>query len=131
MFFLPDELEALENLHSWRCVRLTPDAVELVYASRYHVTVPCARFKPIPPRVTVQKVKDFLSKDRDAFPQLAQLMLDGVPYVLKRCNTETTLPEVSQIVPISGMLCLLVDSSSKLWAIFGVHACSSGLSLRS
>ncbi|TCD62040.1 hypothetical protein EIP91_007535 [Steccherinum ochraceum] len=96
VFKLKDELEALEDLHMWRCAKLSADSVELVYASRYEVTIPCDDFKPIPSRVNVQKVKGFQLKERSTFPQLMQLMLEGAPLLVRSSQANMSLQQIVQ-----------------------------------
>ncbi|KAI0374510.1 hypothetical protein BV20DRAFT_1033319 [Pilatotrama ljubarskyi] len=75
VFRLKDELEALQDLHLWRPVKHTRDLVEFIYASKYHVSLPCRNYKPILSQATVIRNKQAKLKERDAFPQFTDLVV--------------------------------------------------------
>ena len=81
--FLAEELEALQDLHLWRTLKLDPSLVMFVYAARYTVTIPCMKFYPVLSKVDIQRVKGLRLRERDNFPQLTQLMLQGALYVVR------------------------------------------------
>jgi hypothetical protein len=62
-----DELAALEELHRWHFAKVHVDLFEAVYASRFHVHVPCANFKPLKDQIRITKMKEALSL-KDQFP---------------------------------------------------------------
>ncbi|KAH9912257.1 Spc7 kinetochore protein-domain-containing protein [Epithele typhae] len=75
VFRLKAELEAMEDLHLWHAVKLTPTVAEFVYASKFRVVVPCVAHRPILARVEVHRTEGSKLKDRDPFPALTQLTL--------------------------------------------------------
>ncbi|THH27079.1 hypothetical protein EUX98_g7108 [Antrodiella citrinella] len=98
VFRLKDELEALQDLHLWRVTKLTASVMELLYASRYQVLIPCVQFKPVPARVEVRKTKASQLKERDPFPQLTQLMLDGAHTLVRQLQRDVTPQEIVHVL---------------------------------
>ncbi|KAI0308028.1 Spc7 kinetochore protein-domain-containing protein [Multifurca ochricompacta] len=74
-FRLKDELASLEELHLWRTTRVHADLFELVYASRFHVHIPCAMFKPLKDQIRIAKTKEMLLRAKDQFPRLTDLTI--------------------------------------------------------
>lgn len=93
-FDIADELEALQDLHLWCITKVEPTAVELLYASRYEVLVPCIRCRPVVAKVSVRRVKGASMKARDQFPQLTQLALEGAQHVAKTTDPNADLRKV-------------------------------------
>ncbi|KAH9949433.1 Spc7 kinetochore protein-domain-containing protein [Amylocystis lapponica] len=75
VFRLKDELEALQDLHLWRATKVTAELIEFVYASRYQVSMPCIKHKPILAKVNVGRAPDARTKERDAFPRFTDTIL--------------------------------------------------------
>jgi len=69
-----DELAALEALHLWHTATVCPELFEFVYASRFHVHVPCARFDPLKDQIRITKTKEML-KQKDQFPRFTDLTI--------------------------------------------------------
>ena len=83
-----DELEALEILHQWQTIKLTPSLVEFVYCGRFTVTIPCIKFKPLPTRITIQSTK--ASKfERDSFPKFTDMMIKGALKLMPKLSNPT------------------------------------------
>ncbi|KAH9982703.1 Spc7 kinetochore protein-domain-containing protein [Lactifluus volemus] len=59
-FRLKDELAALEQLHLFHISRVNADVWEFVYASRFHVHIPCVDFKPLKDQIRITKTKEML-----------------------------------------------------------------------
>ncbi|KAI0344137.1 hypothetical protein BDW22DRAFT_1483249 [Trametopsis cervina] len=78
---LKNELEALEDLHLWRAVKLGSDLKEFLYSSRFRVLIPCVSHKPDVSRLTVERTKASRMKERDEFPELTELMLQCAPHI--------------------------------------------------
>ena len=70
-----EELAALEELHLWHTSRVQPDLYEFVYASRFHVHIPCVGFKPLKNQIRITKAKDMLLRPKDQFPHFTDLMI--------------------------------------------------------
>lgn len=90
-----DELEALEDLHQWRAVKLDANLKEFLYASRIKVSIPCVAHRPDPARLHVERTKASRMKERDEFPELSELMLIGAPHVVAASRKEPDLRTVS------------------------------------
>lgn len=91
-----DELEALEDLHLWRTTKMSPNHMELVYANRYRVVIPCTNYRPFVPQITVTRTSQSESKERDPCPALTKLMVSTAPYLLSSLEGHPSLPTVIQ-----------------------------------
>ncbi|OCH88589.1 hypothetical protein OBBRIDRAFT_836452 [Obba rivulosa] len=94
VFRLKDELEALQELHLWRVTRMTVNVFECVYASRYQVSIPCANYRPIPAKISVSRIKDVQTKEREVFPAFTNLMLQTAQHIVG----EASDAEITEIV---------------------------------
>ncbi|TFK57607.1 hypothetical protein OE88DRAFT_1619174 [Heliocybe sulcata] len=72
VFKLRDELESIQSLHFWRASKLGPDLVELIYDSRYLVSIPCTKFRPRTKDLIVTRLTDPSTRRRDDFPKLTE-----------------------------------------------------------
>jgi hypothetical protein len=70
-----DELAALEQLHLFHISRVNADVWEFVYASRFHVHIPCVDFKPLKDQIRITKTKEMLLK-KDQFPRFTNLTIE-------------------------------------------------------
>ena len=70
-----DELAALEQLHLWHIRRVNADVWEFVYASRFHVHIPCVKFKPLKDQIRITKTKEMLFRSKDQFPRFTDLTI--------------------------------------------------------
>jgi hypothetical protein len=70
-----EELASLEELHLWHTSRVQPDLYEFVYASRFHVHIPCVGFKPLKNQIRITKAKDMPLRPKDQFPRFTDLMM--------------------------------------------------------
>ncbi|GJE85895.1 Spc7 kinetochore protein-domain-containing protein [Phanerochaete sordida] len=93
---LKSELETLEDLHLWRVLKISSDLFEFLYASRFHVTVPCINFKPIFDKVSVAQTPESKLRERDLFPALTQLMVANARHVLAAQKDRAKLCNVMQ-----------------------------------
>ncbi|KAI0768622.1 Spc7 kinetochore protein-domain-containing protein [Trametes elegans] len=94
VFRLKEELEALQDLHLWRTAKHTRDLIEFVYASKFHVSLPCQGYKPILSRATIVQTKQSKQKERDRFPQLTDLALKTARSLLVECEEELESKQV-------------------------------------
>ncbi|PSR80699.1 hypothetical protein PHLCEN_2v6615 [Hermanssonia centrifuga] len=94
VFRLKAELEALQDLHLWRTTKIDASLMQFVYAARFDVSIPCINYKPIMADIAVHRTKGARTKERDLFPQLTQVMLGGVPHVLRASPGEVNVPWV-------------------------------------
>ncbi|KAI8995444.1 Spc7 kinetochore protein-domain-containing protein [Trametes punicea] len=94
VFRLKDELEALHDLHLWRPVKHTADLIEFIYASKYHVSLPCRNYKPILAQATIVRTKHSKLKERDAFPQFTDLMLKTARNLIGECDEKLEIKQV-------------------------------------
>jgi hypothetical protein len=70
-----DELASLEELHLWHTSKVHVDLFEFVYASRFHVHIPCSKFKPLKNQIRITKTKEMLFKLKDQFHRFTDLTL--------------------------------------------------------
>ncbi|TFY67740.1 hypothetical protein EVJ58_g1422 [Rhodofomes roseus] len=82
VFRLKDELEALQDLHLWRTTKITSDLIQLVYASRFQVSIPCMKYRPTLSGVAVTRAKNFHVRERDPFPRFTSLALQASQQML-------------------------------------------------
>ncbi|KAI0080046.1 hypothetical protein K474DRAFT_1689475 [Panus rudis PR-1116 ss-1] len=90
VFRLKDELEALQDLHLWRCTKISSNVVEFIYATRYQVIIPCLKFKPQVSKMSISRTKTSRLKERDTFPRFTDFMLEGVRHVVTTLSKPTT-----------------------------------------
>ncbi|KAG6329815.1 hypothetical protein ID866_9275, partial [Astraeus odoratus] len=69
------ELEAIQNLHMLAITKVQVDLFEFVYASCYHVSIPCARYQPLAGNIQITRLPDVKTKYKEAFPALSSLVL--------------------------------------------------------
>ncbi|KAI9462336.1 Spc7 kinetochore protein-domain-containing protein [Lactarius psammicola] len=91
---LKEELASLEALHLWHTTRVQPDQFEFVYASRFHVSVPCVGFKPLKNQIRITKTKDMPLRVKDQFPRFTDLMIQ----VAQQRFVSLPNPGIKQIV---------------------------------
>ncbi|KAF8272946.1 Spc7 kinetochore protein-domain-containing protein [Lactarius quietus] len=72
---LKEEIASLEELHLWHTSRVQPDLFEFVYASHFHVHVPCVGFKPLMSQIRITKANDMPVRPKDQFPRFTDLMI--------------------------------------------------------
>ncbi|KZT65577.1 hypothetical protein DAEQUDRAFT_768746 [Daedalea quercina L-15889] len=94
VFRLKDELEALQDLHLWRATKISPDFIQLVYASRYEVSIPCIRFRPTLVEVTINRAKNSHSRERDPFPRFTTLALQAGQQMLASNDGHLSLRQI-------------------------------------
>jgi hypothetical protein len=70
-----DELTSLEQLHLWHTSKVHADLFEFVYASRFHVHIPCSRFKPLKNQIRITKTKEMLFRLKDQFHRFTDLTI--------------------------------------------------------
>ena len=82
-----------------------PDVIELVYASRYQVSIPCVKYRPTLTGVAVIRAKNFQVRERDPFPRFTTLALQAAQQMLTASEGQLSVRQVSVI---SGYASLLV-----------------------
>ncbi|GJJ09533.1 hypothetical protein Clacol_003756 [Clathrus columnatus] len=93
VFCLRDELQCLQDLHLWRIINMNPSTLELVYDSKYKVTIPCHHFIPVPDGLQISPVE---GAEEDDFPLLSQFMLGLASRYAVRSETKATLRSIIQ-----------------------------------
>ncbi|RDX56232.1 hypothetical protein OH76DRAFT_1427885 [Lentinus brumalis] len=94
VFRLKAELEALEEMHLWHTAKLSPDLMEFVYAHKYHVTIPCAKYTPICHQVRVIKYTQAKLKERDSFPQFTALVVKTAQALISESQVKLDLKQI-------------------------------------
>ncbi|KAL5518577.1 hypothetical protein ACEPAH_260 [Sanghuangporus vaninii] len=56
VFRLKDELECLQALHSWRLAKVSQQLIELVFEEQLFVSIPCTKFRPVAPKITIKRI---------------------------------------------------------------------------
>ncbi|KAI0274874.1 Spc7 kinetochore protein-domain-containing protein [Gloeopeniophorella convolvens] len=98
-FRLRDELASLEDLHLWHASKVHTDLFEFVYASRFEVRIPSAKFKPLKDQIQISKTKDMPLKFKDQFPRFTDL---AIKVAQQRLATSPSELGVRQIVESLG-----------------------------
>ncbi|KAF9072774.1 Spc7 kinetochore protein-domain-containing protein [Rhodocollybia butyracea] len=82
VFRLKNELQTLEDLHMFHISKVQSDLFEYIYASEYHVIIPCRDYLPLTERIQilrlaeiVQRLADFWSSTTQIRAQLRQLSI--------------------------------------------------------
>ncbi|OSD05882.1 hypothetical protein PYCCODRAFT_1052347 [Trametes coccinea BRFM310] len=94
VFRLKDELEALCDLHLWRPLKHTANLIEFVYASKYHVSLPCKNYKPVLQQATIMRTKQAKLKERDAFPHFTDLIIRTARSLLTESDEKLEIKQV-------------------------------------
>ncbi len=70
-----EELASLEALHLWHTSRVQADLFEFIYASRFHVYIPCVEYKPLKDQIRITKTKDKRHGLKDQFPRFTDFTI--------------------------------------------------------
>lgn len=89
-----EELEALQDLHLWRTTKISPNLMEFIYASRFVVSVPCVKLRPVLSQLRIERVKGARLRERDPYPDLTRLMLEGAKHVVSSIPGEIDIRKV-------------------------------------
>jgi hypothetical protein len=87
-----DELASLEQLHLWHTSQVHADLFEFVYASRFHVHIPCSKFKPLRNQIRITKTKEMLFKLKDQFHRFTDLT---IKLAERRLASSSSIKQVS------------------------------------
>src|SRR5271163_1337079 len=88
------ELEALEELHMFRATKVNADLFEYVYASLFHVSIPCKKFIPTPSTISITRFRKASTRYKDDFPKLSAFLLKTAQWLVSE-GDEATVREVS------------------------------------
>ncbi|EAU93226.1 hypothetical protein CC1G_10294 [Coprinopsis cinerea okayama7 len=75
VFQLKDELDALEDLHLTRIIKVNAQVFEFIYDSTYRVSIPCTNFVPIVSKVNIMRLEHTRTTFKDDFPKLTNLFV--------------------------------------------------------
>lgn len=73
---------------------MTPNMIQLIYASRYEVSIPCMKYRPTLADVNVSKAENLHLKERDPFPRFTTLALQTAQRMLTENGDRLTLRQV-------------------------------------
>ena len=90
---LPDELEAVQNLHMMVITKVQSNLFEFIYASCYRISVPCAQYRPLIGDIRIDKIPDSKLKYEEAFPVLSSIMLQTARELVNR-RTDLNIRQV-------------------------------------
>lgn len=125
------ELEALEELHMFRITKVNADLFEYVYASLFHVSIPCKNFIPTLSAVSITRFNKASTRYKDDFPKLSAFLLKTAQWLISE-GDETTVREVSTNIITSFSPYLLNLGPTRLFTalpIIGRPVPNSDLSL--
>jgi kinetochore protein Spc7/SPC105 len=88
------ELEALEELHMFRITKVNADLFEFVYASLFHVSIPCKNFIPTVSNISITRFGKASTRYKDDFPKLSAFFLKTAQWLVSKGDV-TTVREVS------------------------------------
>ncbi|KAL5534634.1 hypothetical protein ACEPAG_1097 [Sanghuangporus baumii] len=78
-FSFLDELEWLQALHSWRLAKVSQQLIELVFEEQFFVSIPCMKFRPVTPKITIKRIHQAndskRSKRIDLHPLFSELVV--------------------------------------------------------
>ncbi|KAF5337355.1 hypothetical protein D9611_003088 [Ephemerocybe angulata] len=92
VFQLKDELEALEELHMVRVIKVNSQMFEYIYDSTFRITIPCKNFKPIISKVAITRLEPTRTRAKDDFPRLSDLFLACATQILDD-EEDVTVPK--------------------------------------
>ncbi|KZT06294.1 uncharacterized protein LAESUDRAFT_679813 [Laetiporus sulphureus 93-53] len=95
---LRDELEALQNLHLWQATRITADLAESIYASRYLIRIPCKAYEPIPLKITVTRMADVRTRERDSFPRFTDFGLRMAQRIVSNADKQISIRQIVEML---------------------------------
>jgi kinetochore protein Spc7/SPC105 len=93
-----DELASLEQLHLWHTATVHADLFEFVYASRFHVHVPCTKFKPLKDQIQIAKTKEMVVILKDQFPRFTDLTIKAAQHRLASSPTNLGIKQVNRFI---------------------------------
>ena len=93
-----DELASLEELHLWHTSTVHADLFEFVYASRFHVRIPCTKFKPLKDQIQISKTKEMLTKLKDQFPRFTDLTITAAQQRLASSPSNLGIRQVNRFI---------------------------------
>ena len=90
------DLEALKELHMFKITKVNADLFEFVYASLFHVSIPCKNFIPTVSNIRITRFGKASTrhKPEDDFPKLSAFLLKTAQWIVSKGNV-TTVREVS------------------------------------
>lgn len=96
VFQLKDELEALEELHMVRVIRVNSQLFEYIYDSTFRVSIPCKNSRPVVAKIAISRLEPTRTRAKDDFPKLSSLFLTAATHVLDD-DEDNTVPKVHQL----------------------------------
>lgn len=72
----------------------TANLIEFVYASKYHVSLPCKNYKPVLQQATIMRTKQAKLKERDAFPHFTDLIIRTARSLLTESDEKLEIKQV-------------------------------------
>lgn len=91
-------MECLQALHSWRLAKVSQQLVELVFEEQFLVAIPCTKFRPVTPKITVKRIYRASplkrSKQIDSYPLFSVLVIRQAEAFARTLST-TSIKRVS------------------------------------
>ncbi|KAF9568515.1 hypothetical protein CPC08DRAFT_625217 [Agrocybe pediades] len=95
VFRLKAELEVLEDLHMCRITKVNSKLFEYVYASLFHVSIPCDGFIPNMTKVNITRYGKQSTRYKDDFPQLSAFLLNAANLLITEGDQVTIVHRLS------------------------------------
>ncbi|KAE9409333.1 hypothetical protein BT96DRAFT_589066 [Gymnopus androsaceus JB14] len=89
VFRLKNELKALEDLHMFHVSKVQSDTFEYIYASEYHVIIPCRDYYPVTKEIDILRLPEMRTKSKDSFPRLTSFLLSAAKEHVRRSKAST------------------------------------------
>jgi kinetochore protein Spc7/SPC105 len=78
----------------FRIAKVNPDLFEFVYASLFHVSIPCRKFIPTVSNISITRFGKTSTRYKDDFPKLSAFLLKTAQWLVSGGDA-TTVREVS------------------------------------
>lgn len=119
LYWCVDELAALEDLHLWHTSKVHADLFEFVYASRFHVHIPCVKFKPLKDQIRITKTKEMLLRLKDQFPRFTDLSIKVAQQRLASSFSNLSIKQVGTRIDTACDI-HVATCGADLWPVFRV-----------
>ena len=78
----------------FKITKVNADLFEFVYASLFHVSIPCKNFIPTVSNIRITRFGKSSTRHKDDFPKLSAFLLKTAQWIVSKGNV-TTVREVS------------------------------------
>ncbi|KIK70415.1 hypothetical protein GYMLUDRAFT_65648 [Collybiopsis luxurians FD-317 M1] len=86
---LNNELEALEDIHMFHVIKARSNVFEYVYASEYHVVIPCRNYSPLTSQIDIVSLPEMRARFKDDLPSLSSFLLNAAKEYIRGSELST------------------------------------------